>query len=149
MRHQRDRGENNRLRLIFAIVTIALAASAAVGDVAAGSQPGRISGVTQISFGCPGPVREGTPSCKRWTRFPHGRFSISQLTNDNTTIVGTRQIITSGNRGQFTIALPSGRYLLKPLPQRNTRGGTPIHLEVRPPITSWALVRFTGYPRML
>lgn len=149
MRRQPDGGKNIRLRLIFALVTIALGAGAAVGEVAAASRAGRISGVTQISFGCPGPVREGTPSCEHWTRFPHARFSITRLADDNTPIKGTQQIISSGNRGEFTIALPSGRYLLRPLPQQHTNGGLPIHLEVRPAMTSWGLVRFTGYPQML
>lgn len=138
-----------RSRLILGIVAVTLAAGAAVGDVAASSQRGRISGATQISFGCPGPVREGAPPCERWTRFPHARFAIARLAADNTPIEGTRQIIASGDRGQFTIALPSGRYLLRPLPQEHTRGGAPIRVAVQPARTSWALVRFIGYPQML
>jgi hypothetical protein len=138
-----------RSRLILGIVAFALVAGAAVGDVAASSQRGRISGVTQISFGCPGPVREGAPSCARWARFPHARFAVARLADDNTPVAGTQQIISSGDRGQFTIVLPSGRYLLRPLPAQHTRGGASVRVAVQPARTSWALVRFVGFPQML
>lgn len=138
-----------RSRLMLGIVAATLVAGAAVGDVAASSQPGRISGVTQISFGCPGPVQEGAPPCERWTRFPHARFEIARLAADDRPIQGTQKIISSGDRGQFTVVVPSGRYLLRPLPQEHTRGGAPIRVAVQRARTSWALVRFRGYPQML
>lgn len=138
-----------RSKLILGIVAVALGAGATVGDVAASSQAGRISGLTQISFGCPGPVREGAPPCERWARFPHARFAIARLAGDNTPIKSTQQTISSDDRGRFTIALPSGLFLLRPLPQQHTRGGAAIRVAVRSAVTSWALVRFLGYPQML
>src|SRR5438132_11070874 len=43
----------------------------------AATATGRLSGATQISFGCPGPVREGEPGCNPWRPFVHARLTVA------------------------------------------------------------------------
>ena len=70
-----------RLALAAALFLLAAGGTAASAGAAA-QQRGWIAGVTQISFGCPGPVREGAPPCERWSRFPHARFTIPEQVID-------------------------------------------------------------------
>jgi len=104
---------------------------------------GRLSGVTQISYGCPGPQREGEP-CERWSTFAQAQFRVAKLSSGGAT--GT---IKSDRRGRFTLVLAIGRYRLTPLPQAHTTGGTPITVTIRAAATTWTRVRFQGFPRML
>src|SRR5260221_3531752 len=85
-----------------------------VGALVAGGTPqagsaivtGRLSGVTQISFGCPGPQREGNP-CERWSSFPRARFQVLRLTSRAATLT-----ITSGSNRRFALLVATGRYHL-------------------------------------
>ena len=104
---------------------------------------GRLSGVTQISYGCPGPQREGEP-CERWSTFAHAQFRLAKLSSG-----GATRTITSDLRGRFTLVLAVGRYRLTPLPQAHASRGTPITLMIHVAATTWARVRFQGVPRML
>ena len=122
-----------------------------VGVFATGGTPqagsavlmGRLSGVTQISFGCPGPQREGDP-CERWSAFARARFHLTKLGSG-----AAERTITSDARGRFTLLLAVGRYRLTPLRQQQTTGGTPVTVTIRVGATTWARVRFQGFPRML
>jgi hypothetical protein len=138
-----------RARLALGVAVSFLAAAAVASAGTASPQRGWISGLTQISFGCPGPVREGAPPCEHWSRFAHARFSIVRLSARDEPRAGSRETIVSDSHGRFRVAVPSGRYLVTPLPQPHTRGGTPIHLRVRAGTASWVLVRFHGVPQML
>src|SRR5947207_2716350 len=84
----------------------------------AGQDQGRLSGVTQISYGCPGPQREGEP-CEHWSSFAQARFRVTTLSG------GNARIVTSNWRGRFTLVRIPGRYVLTPLRQAHTTGGTP------------------------
>jgi hypothetical protein len=108
----------------------------------AGRAQGRLSGVTQISYGCPGPQREGEP-CEHWSSFAHARFRLTALSR------GDARTVTSDRRGRFTLVLTVGRYRLTPLRQEHTTGGTPLTVTIRAALTTWAPVRFQGFPRML
>ena len=104
---------------------------------------GRLSGVTQISYGCPGPQRTGEP-CEHWPPFPRAQFRIAKLSSG-----GATRTITSDRLGRFTLALATGRYQLTPLPETHTTGGTRITVTIQAAATTWTRVRFQGLPRML
>jgi hypothetical protein len=108
----------------------------------AGHVPGRLSGVTQISYGCPGPQRVGEP-CEHWSSFAQARFRVTRLSS------GDARIVTSDSRGRFRLVLTVGRYRLTPLRQAHTSGGTPLTVTIRAAATTWTHVRFQGFPRML
>jgi hypothetical protein len=117
-----------------------------VGDIpqasTAGQNEGRLAGVTQISYGCPGPQREEEP-CEHWSNFAHARFRLTTLSS------GAARIVTSGRRGRFTLVLTIGRYRLTPLHQAHTTGGTPLTVTIRSAATTWTRVRYHGFPQML
>jgi hypothetical protein len=104
--------------------------------------PGTLSGVTQISYGCPGPQREGDP-CEQWSSFPNALFQLTSLDG------AAARTITSDSNGSFTLGLPAGRYRLTPLPQPHTTGGTPLTAIVQAGGTTSVSVRFEGFPRMV
>ena len=108
----------------------------------AGQDPGRLSGVTQISYGCPGPQRVGE-QCERWSSFAHARFGLTTLGGRNA------RVITSDGRGRFTLALAPGRYRVTPLRQAHTTGGMSVTVTIRTSATTWIRVRFQGFPQML
>jgi hypothetical protein len=126
-----------RIGTITALSAVTLVAGGAGQDV------GRLSGVTQISYGCPGPQRDGEP-CERWSSFAGARFRVVKLAGG-----AAARTITSDRRGRFTVALSVGRYRLTPLRQANTSGGTAFTVTIRTGATTWARVRFEGFPRML
>ncbi|MDP9307049.1 MAG: carboxypeptidase-like regulatory domain-containing protein [Actinomycetota bacterium] len=124
-----------------------------IGVVVAVANPavmasGRLTGKTQISFGCPGPVREGTPGCNPWRPFAHARFSLRQRSASGNPIPGTRRTVTSDAHGRFQLLLPAGAYVITPLPQQNTDGGKRLNVQVRAGESATVLVRFAGFPRM-
>jgi hypothetical protein len=125
-----------RIGTVTALSAVTLVAGGAGQDV------GRLSGVTQISYGCPGPQRDGEP-CERWSSFAGARFRLVKLSG------AAARTITSDRRGRFTVALSVGRYRLTPLRQANTSGGTAFTVTIRAGATTWARVRFEGFPRML
>jgi hypothetical protein len=126
----------------IALSFVLLGAGVAPQTSTAGQGRGRLSGVTQISYGCPGPPREGEP-CEHWSTFPQARFRVTTLRN------GYARIATSDRRGRFTLVLPAGRYRVTPLPQTHTTGGAALTVTIQAGATVWARVRFQGFPRML
>ena len=134
-------------------VSIGVAAVASIGSGVGSANPaapasGRLAGRTQISFGCPGPVQEGTPGCNPWHPFAHARFSLAQPSASGRVIPGTRRIVSSDARGRFALQLPVGTYRITPLAQRQTLGGARLTVRVRRSQSTTALVRFRGYPQM-
>jgi hypothetical protein len=137
-----------RARLIVALVVLtACVAQTAAG--AAGLASGRLTGKTQITYGCPGPVRVGAPACDHWITFPRARFTVTRLGATGAPIAGTKQLVVSDASGRFTLVLTAGRYRLALLPQQHTRGGSPISVTVNADRVTWALVRFQGFPQMV
>lgn len=132
-----------RVETVTALSVIALALGSPSQAGSAARDPGRLSGVTQITYGCPGPQREGE-TCERWSSFAQARFHVTKLNSAAATLT-----VTSDGRGRFTLALAPGLYRLTPLRQAHTTGGTAITVTVRAGGTTWARVRFQGFPRML
>ena len=135
-------------------VNLVVAAAAAVFTCAIFPTPGssasegRLAGATQITYGCPGPAQEGAPPCEHWLILPRARFTIMGLGATGSPILATKRRVVSDTRGRFTLVLATGRYVLSPLPQAHTHGGSPIRVSVKPGRTTWALVRFQGFPQM-
>lgn len=127
-----------------------LAAFALAGGVssATATATGVLKGVTQISFGCPGPVRAGAPACNPWHTLPHAKFSLSRRSTGGVPVPGTAVVVTSNSLGRFSMRLDTGTYLLTPLPRPSSRGGTRVTVRVRAGRVTTALVRFLGYPQM-
>jgi hypothetical protein len=137
------------LRRLVTIGTAIACIGAAVGVAKpAVTASGHLAGKTQISFGCPGPVHEGTPGCNPWRPFAHGRFSLAQRSASGKAILGTSRIVTSDAHGHFQLLLPAGPYLITPLPQRHTHGGTRLTVRIRAGESTTTLVRFNGFPQM-
>ncbi len=133
------------------LVTIGISAVVCIGPAVSVANPaatasGRLAGKTQISFGCPGPATD--PPCNAWRPFAHARFSLAQRASRGDTIPGTRRAVTSDARGRFALRLPVGTYLITPLPQRHTDGGTRVTVHVRAGESTTTLVRFDGFPQM-
>jgi hypothetical protein len=116
------------------LVTTALVLAGAAS--AAGSS-GRLSGTTLISFGCPGPIREGEPGCNPWRPFAGARLSVAGRT------------IVSDAKGRFGLSLRPGTYVLTALPQARTRGEIRLVVRLRAGRATSVLVRFDGYPKMV
>jgi hypothetical protein len=139
--------------LLRKLVTIGIAAVACSGPAASVANPavtasGSLAGKTQISFGCPGPVSEGTPGCNPWRPYAHARFSLAQRSADGGPIPGTRRTLTSNAGGRFSLRVSVGTYLITPLPQRHTHGGKRVVIQVRAGESTTTLVRFIGFPQM-
>ena len=137
---------------MFRLITIGISAVVCIGPTVSVANPattpsGRLTGKTQISFGCPGPTTE-PPSCNPWRPFAHARFSLAQRASRGDPIPGTRRAVTSDARGRFVLRLPAGSFLITPLPQQNTHGGTPVIVHVRAGESTITLVRFEGFPQM-
>jgi hypothetical protein len=98
--------------------------------------PGRLAGSAVISFGCPGPQREGV-DCERWSSFAGARLSV-----DGRLVVGDR-------RGRFTLQLPAGAHVVRPLAQPHTKGGAPVVVRIRSGAVTTLVLRFAGYPQMV
>jgi hypothetical protein len=68
---------------MFPAVIASLALLTGGASAAAGSKTqhgsGLLVGLTQISYGCPGPARVGQPPCESWHPFPRARFGIRQI----------------------------------------------------------------------
>jgi hypothetical protein len=133
------------------LATIGISAVVCIGPAVSVANPGatasgRLAGKTQISFGCPGPTTE--PPCNAWRPFAHARFSLAQRASRGDPIPDTRRAVTSDARGHFVLRLPVGSYLITPLPQRHTHGGTRVIVHVRAGESTTTLVRFDGFPRM-
>ena len=123
------------------LIATGLALAALAGSAQAATPVGRLSGATQISFGCPGPAREGEPGCNPWRPFAHARIIVAGN--------GVKRLVLSDGRGRFTLVLPVGGYTVTPLPQKNTRGGPRLTIRVSARTTTWIRVRFVGFPMMV
>lgn len=133
------------------LATIGVSAMVCIGPIVSVAHPaaratGRLAGKTQISFGCPGPATE--PPCNAWRPFAHARLSLAQRASSGDPISGTRRVVTSDARARFALRLPAGSYLITPLPQRHTHGGTRVIVHIRTGQTTTTLVRFDGFPQM-
>ena len=129
-------------RSLAVAVVSTLVGVAAVGATAAGSATGTLTGETQISYGCPGPVAmDGRPGCNPWRPFANARLSVVSSS-------GAARIVVSDGQGRFIVRLAPGSYVAKPLPQAHTRGGATIQLGVTAGGRTWILVRFMGFPLM-
>jgi hypothetical protein len=132
------------VRRVFVTAAGVLAGSGmGVAAATAGTVVGTLAGQTQISYGCPGPVAEGGPSCNPWRTFAQARFSVSASSPS-----GRAQIVVSDGLGRFSLRLAPGNYTVTSLPQAHTRGGTTLQIRVRPGAVTRIVVRFQGYPMM-
>ena len=131
------------MRKVIVAATCLLAGSG-VGVVAATARTavGTLAGQTQISYGCPGPVAEGGPSCNAWRPFAQARFSVSPSPS------GRARIVVSDSLGRFSLRLAPGNYTVTSLPQAHTRGGTTLQVRIRPAALTRIVVRFQGFPMM-
>jgi hypothetical protein len=135
------------LRRIITIGSAAVVFGAAVSVAnPAVMASGRLTGKTQISFGCPGPTTE--PACNPWRPFPHARFSLAQRASSGDPIPATSRNITSDAGGRFTRRLPVGSYLITPLRQRHTHGGKRVIVRIRAGESTTTVLRFDGFPQM-
>ncbi|HEV3404617.1 MAG TPA: hypothetical protein VG073_10020 [Gaiellaceae bacterium] len=122
---------------IRALAVVCFLSLAQAGVTAAAGPTGRLSGTTLISFGCPGPAREGEPGCNPWRPFAHARVS-----------VGGR-IVVSDARGRFALSLRPGTYVVAALPQAHARGASSVTVHVLAGGSVRVRVRFDGYPKMV
>jgi hypothetical protein len=137
-------------RLIAVSITFLAGTGAAAGvAVPARTVDGTLAGRTQISFGCPGPVREGRPSCHPWHIFAHARFAVAPEAADGSPIPNTNRVVVSDGQGRFILRLPAGRYTVTPLPQAHTHGGTSLRVWIEADTLTRVRVRFQGFPLML
>jgi len=126
---------------------------AAIGALAGGTQAvraaagGRLTGVTRITYGCPGPQRVGQ-QCERWLTFGHARFAVTRTRVDGRPITGTRRVVVSDSTGRFNLGLMIGTYTIVPLPQQHTHGGGTLTIRIPPGQTTHITIRFLGYPMM-
>ena len=136
------------LRKIVVVGIAAVVCGGAAAGVAnpAATASGRLSGKTQISFGCPGPATE--PPCNPWRPFAHARFSLAQRSADGGPKPGTRRTIISDARARFSLRVAVGSYVITPLRQSHTRGGERLVVQVGAGVSTAALVRFIGFPQM-
>jgi hypothetical protein len=144
-------GLPNAMRRLIAIGITLLVGTGAAAGVAAPvtTADGWLAGRTQISYGCPGPVRKGYPSCDPWRMFAHARFSVALEAANGSPIPSTSRLVVSDGQGRFSLRLPAGRYAVTPLPQAHTRGGTRLRVRVEAGAVTRVLVRFQGFPMML
>ena len=133
-----------RIGTAIGVAVVALAAAGGTPQASRAVQNlGRLSGLTQITYGCPGPQREGQP-CEHWSSFAQARFRVAKLSSG-----GSPLTVTSDRQGRFTLVLAVGRYRVTPLHQPHPTGGPPVTVTIQAAATTWIRVRFQGFPRML
>ena len=113
---------------------LAAAAAALIGlapGAAAAPPPGRLVGSAVISFGCPGPQREGL-DCLRWTPFARARLSVDG------------RLVVADSSGRFTLRLSPGAHVVKPLAQPHAKAGAPLVVRIRSGAMTKLVVRFSG-----
>lgn len=136
------------IRALALVAIASVAGFAAAGSRATVGATGTLSGTTQISFGCPGPVSPAGPTCHPWHLFPNARFSISRRSTDGTPVPMIAIVVTSHANARFSVRLGAGSYLITPLAQHSTHGGPRLTVRVRAGAVTTLLVRFVGYPQM-
>ena len=130
---------------------VAVAACAVIGigaQPASSNSTGRLTGLTQITYGCPGPQRVGQ-LCERWFTFARARFAVTRNAADGKPIPTTRRTVVSDGNGHFILVLAAGSYTITPLAQTHTRGGRSLTARVRAGQPTRVTVRFLGYPMMV
>lgn len=130
--------------LFAACVLLGVSADTAFGTAAVGG----LAGLTQITFGCPGPQRVGE-KCEHWSAFARARFALSRTRGDGTPIPESRRVITSDRTGSFSISVTAGVYTVKPLAQPHTKGGPLLRVRVLSGRVTRVTVRFLGFPMMV
>jgi hypothetical protein len=131
----------------LALMVTGVSVAAAASQVQPGS--GLLVGLTQISYGCPGPARVGHPSCEIWHPFPNARFGIRQIGPKGQPLPQFILVVVSDRLGHFSVRLSTGDYQVLPLVQARTSGGPKLTVRIRPGHTTRILVRFLGIPRMV
>jgi hypothetical protein len=124
------------------IVSVATAKQAQPGS-------GLLVGQTQISYGCPGPVQVGHPSCESWHPFPKARFTIRQIGPKGQPLPQIIRIMVSDRQAHFSVQLSTGAYQVTPLVQAHTSGGRKLTIHIQSDHTTRILIRFLGIPRMV
>ena len=133
----------------LAVLVIACGVLGVSADTAwATGRHGRLAGLTQITYGCPGPQRIGE-QCEHWSTFMQARCAVTRVRADGTPITTTRRVVMSDRQGRFNIQLTTGTYTVTPLPQAHTHGGTTVRVLIRAGIATRVTVRFLGYPMMV
>jgi hypothetical protein len=136
-------------RLILPLAALAAAALLAAGASFATAPQGRLAVVAQISFGCPGPVREGTLGCNPWRPFRMARFAVVAVGLDGKPVPGSRRVYVASAKGRAVVLLAVGRYLLLPLAQPHARAGKSLPVSVHAGTTTTVVLRWQGYPQMV
>ncbi len=136
----------NRLVAVTASLVAISISVAAPSQAQPGS--GLLVGLTQISYGCPGPTRVGHPSCEIWHPSPHARFGIRQSGPRGQPLPQIIRVL-SNRQGHFSVRLSTGDYQVSPLVQAHTSGGRKLTFQIRSGHTAKILVRFLGIPRMV
>ena len=136
-------------RLILPLAALVAAALLAAGGSFATAPQWRLAVVAQISFGCPGPAREGTPGCNPWRPFPRARFAVVAVGPSGKPVPGSRRLYVASAKGRAVVMLAAGRYLLLPLAQAHARIGKPLSVSVHRGTTTTAVLRWQGYPQMV
>jgi len=140
------------MRILTAVIaSLALLTGGVTLAAASQTQPsfGLLGGLTQISYGCPGPARIGQPSCESWHPFPHARFGIRQIGPEGRPLPQIIRVVVSDRRGRVSVRLTTGDYQVTPLVQAHTSGGRKLTVHIRSDHTTRILVRFLGIPRMV
>src|SRR5947208_2307746 len=122
-----------RVLLVTGLAVLAGLAPAAAAAPATGVLAGR----TQISFGCPGPVREGGPGCNPWRPFANARLAVAG------------RVVRSDAAGRFSLRLSPGRYVVRTLAMPHTTGATRLVVAVRAGATTRIVLRYDGFPKMV
>lgn len=109
---------------------------------------GSVTGQTQISFGCPGAARIGSPSCHPWRAFAHARLAVARDAVGTSARTTQRWLVVSDQDGRFTLRLSAGDYTVTLPAQTHTLGGIALHFHVGAVGVTRLVVRFQGYPLM-
>lgn len=133
--------------IAFLVVLVLGADAASASQAQPGS--GSLVGQTQISYGCPGPIRIGQPPCEHWNSFPHAKFGIRQIGAKGQPLPQIIRLVVSDAKGRFSIRLTNGDYQLTLLAQAHTSGGRKLTVHIRSGHMTKILVRFLGVPRMV
>ena len=134
-------------RSAAALVVACTVLGASTGVAGSTTPTGFLGGLTQITYGCPGPQRVGQ-QCERWSVFAQARFVLRRDQANGTPIPTSRRVVVSDRNGRFTLTLAAGSYSISPLAQQHTKGGRSLTARVRAGQTTRIKVRFLGYPMM-
>src|SRR6266516_4136460 len=114
----------NFMRRLSAATVSLIVLGLAIGLGAASSmasRSGSLAGQTQISVGCPGPV-----VCQPWRAFPGARFTIRRAGPTGEPLPKMVRRVVSDAQAHFVVRLAAGRYVITPVAQLNTQGGSSL-----------------------